>query len=176
MTATTAVRMGAGNTDPIASAFPLRFLCEACNHAGRLHCRKPGKTAPALCFTNSHIAHPLAVDGQSIPQRGIVLPMYTIAETDRFKKKAATLWTEEERLAFLVWLASHPLQGDVIPNGGGLRKVRWHMAGKGKRGGVRVIYYNLLADGLIIAADIYAKNERENIGAKDLHNLKEGKP
>ena len=97
--------------------------------------------------------------------------MYTIAETDRFKKKAATLWTEEERLAFLVWLASHPLQGDVIPNGGGLRKVRWHMAGKGKRGGVRVIYYNLLADGLIIAADIYAKNERENIGAKDLHNL-----
>ena len=50
------------------------------------------------------------------------------------------------------------------------------MAGKGKRGGVRVIYYNLLADGLIIAADIYAKNERENIGAKDLHNLKEGKP
>ena len=76
---------------PRPSAFPLRFLCEACNHAGRLHCRKPGKTAPALCFTNSHIAHPLAVDGQSIPQRGIVLPMYTIAETDRFKKKAATL-------------------------------------------------------------------------------------
>ena len=55
MAATT--RMGAGNTDPIASAFFLRFLCEP----GRLHCRKPGKTARtfALCFTNSHIAHPL---------------------------------------------------------------------------------------------------------------------
>ena len=61
MAATTAARATIGNTAPVTSAFFLRFLCEPCNHAGRLHCRKPGKTARtfALCFTNSHIAHPL---------------------------------------------------------------------------------------------------------------------
>lgn len=37
--------------------------------------------------------------------------------------------------------AQHPKAGDVIPRGGGLRKLRWRSGSKGKRGGIRVIYY-----------------------------------
>ena len=42
----------------------------------------------------------------------------------------------------------------------------------GKRGGVRVIYYNMLENGLILAFAIYAKNEKENISQAELKNLK----
>lgn len=50
--------------------------------------------------------------------------MYTIAETPTFVAEADKLWTEKERLEFLVWLAGDPEAGDVIPGSGGCRKVR----------------------------------------------------
>ena len=43
----------------------------------------------------------------------------------------------------------HPEAGDVIPASGGCRKVRWTRSGKGKRGGVRVIYFNRISEGTI---------------------------
>jgi len=51
--------------------------------------------------------------------------MYAIAETPTFLADADKLWTEEERLDFFVWLAGNPEAGDVIPDSGGCRKVRW---------------------------------------------------
>ena len=51
--------------------------------------------------------------------------------------------------------------GDVIPKSGGFRKVRWSRVGIGKRGGVRLIYFNVLDDGLIVMSYFYAKNEQE---------------
>jgi hypothetical protein len=50
----------------------------------------------------------------------------------------------DERLEFVGWIAANPLAGDVIPGSGGCRKVRWSRSGMGKRGGVRVIYFNRL--------------------------------
>ena len=47
--------------------------------------------------------------------------MYTIAETETFKNKAAKLLKEDERLFFFAQLSQNPYAGDVIPNGGGLR-------------------------------------------------------
>lgn len=101
--------------------------------------------------------------------------MYTIAETDEFKAQAEKIWKPEERLDFFTYLSAHPLDGDVIPNGGGLRKIRWQAKGRGKRGGVRVIYYNMLADGLIIAVAVYAKNEQTDLTPKQLKTLKDAK-
>jgi hypothetical protein len=51
------------------------------------------------------------------------------------------------RNAWSSWLATHPLAGDLIPGAEGARKVRRGLAGKGKRGGVRVIYFNRLSEG-----------------------------
>ena len=62
--------------------------------------------------------------------------------------------------------------GDVIPKSGGFRKVRWSRVGIGKRGGVRLIYFNVLDDGLIVMSYFYAKNEQENISASELQKLK----
>jgi hypothetical protein len=99
--------------------------------------------------------------------------MYTIIETPLFTDDARTIWSEEERGAFCTWLAAHPLAGDVIPSSGGCRKVRWTRAGTGKRGGVRVIYYNQLENGAIYLLVIYAKAVRGNIPAHVLKTIRE---
>jgi hypothetical protein len=99
--------------------------------------------------------------------------MYTVVETPTFAADAATLWSEDERTAFTVWIAANPLAGAVVPHSGGCRKVRWHRAGSGKRGGVRVIHFNRLERGEIWLLVIYAKAVRGNIPAHLLKAIKE---
>ena len=53
---------------------------------------------------------------------------------------------------------AHPDAGDVIPRSGGCRKLRWAIEGRGKRGGVRVIYFLRLNSGQIVLVTMYAKN------------------
>ena len=50
--------------------------------------------------------------------------MRTVIETPTFQKQAEKLWLEEERLAFIDWIAANPLAGDVIPGADGALKVR----------------------------------------------------
>ena len=57
----------------------------------------------------------------------------TVIETPTFQRQAAKLWSEDQRLDFIQWLATHPEAGDVIPGADGVRKVRWTLAGSGKR-------------------------------------------
>lgn len=99
--------------------------------------------------------------------------MLTVAETELFSRYSADYWTEEERGAFVAWIAKYPEAGVVIPGSGGCRKVRWSRTGMGKRGGVRVIYYNVLSDGLIWLLLIYGKGVRENVPAHLLKAIKE---
>jgi len=61
------------------------------------------------------------------------------------------------------YLADNPRVGDVIQDTGGLRKIRWSANGKGKRGGVRVIYYHLTADAQIRLLLIYKKVIQDNL-------------
>ena len=99
--------------------------------------------------------------------------MRTIIETQEFSKQADTLWTEEERLDLISWLAANPEAGTLIPGTGGARKLRWHASGKGKRGGARVIYFIPDGDTLwLIAA--YTKNRQENMSAKAIREVKDG--
>jgi len=48
----------------------------------------------------------------------------TVIETPTFQRQAEKLWSEDERLAFIDWIAANPLAGDVIPGADGARKVR----------------------------------------------------
>lgn len=89
--------------------------------------------------------------------------MYTCVETPTFAADADKLWSAEERLEFFAWLARSPDAGEVIPESGGCRKVRWSRAGTGKRGGVRVIYFTRLAAGEIWLLVMYAKAVRATI-------------
>jgi hypothetical protein len=99
--------------------------------------------------------------------------VYTIIETPLFTADAKTIWQEDERGEFCAWLALNPLAGNVIPSSGGCRKVRWTRQGTGKRGGVRVIYYNRLENGVIWLLVIYAKSVRGSIPAHILKAIKE---
>jgi hypothetical protein len=70
-------------------------------------------------------------------------------------------------------LAHAPDAGDVITGSGGVRKIRWSRKGTGKRGGVRVVYFNRLANGEIWRLLIYAKSARDNVPANVLKQLKQ---
>lgn len=98
--------------------------------------------------------------------------MYTIIEVPEFQEKADKIWSADERMAFISFLANNPLAGDVVPHSNGLRKIRWGRSGSGKRGGVRVIYYNVLEDGLIFLLTLYTKSEKENLSQREIHHLK----
>ena len=67
--------------------------------------------------------------------------MQTVAETPTFSRQADKLFSEDERRELIDYLAEHPLAGDEIPGTGGVRKMRFGVFGRGKRGGVRVIYF-----------------------------------
>ena len=98
--------------------------------------------------------------------------MFTIAETEIFTAIWPKYWTAEEFGDFCAWLALNPEAGDVIPRSGGCRKIRWAVEGRGKRGGVRVIYFNRLADGKVWLMTMYAKNVREGIDASILVKIR----
>lgn len=89
--------------------------------------------------------------------------MFTVIETPTFQKQVAKVWTEAERLEFIAWIAANPTAGDVIPGTDGARKVRWAVQGKGKRGGARVVYFNLSDDELVLLVAVYAKADKTNI-------------
>lgn len=89
--------------------------------------------------------------------------MQTIAETPTFTKRAEALLTVHEHDELLGYLAACPEAGEIIVGTGGVRKVRFAAKGKGKSGGVRVIYYFYDADMPLYALLIYGKNERADL-------------
>lgn len=94
-------------------------------------------------------------------------------ETRIFTQDLGALLTEEEYRAFQVFLAQNPLAGDVIQGTGGLRKVRWTSQEKGKRSGVRVIYYHLTLASQIRLILIYRKGIKDDLNAQEKKILKE---
>ena len=99
--------------------------------------------------------------------------MFTVIETPTFSRLVSDYWSENERQDFAVFIANAPESGDVVPGSGGVRKIRWSRKGSGKRGGVRVIYYNKLKNGEVWLLLIYAKSAKENIPAHILKAIKE---
>ena len=98
--------------------------------------------------------------------------LFTVVETPIFSRLWPDYWEEDERGEFVTWLAANPEAGDVIRGSGGCRKVRWARSGSGKRGGVRVIHFNRLDDGVIYLLLIYAKNVHDSIDAKTLSKIR----
>ncbi len=89
--------------------------------------------------------------------------MHSVAETSIFARRADRLLRETDRSALIDTLASTPMAGDLVPGLGGIRKLRFAPSGRGKSGGLRVVYYFASVDRPILALLIYAKNEQANI-------------
>ena len=92
-------------------------------------------------------------------------------ETTAFTKHVYEYLSDEEYSGLQSFLLQYPEVGKVVPSSGGVRKVRWAMSGKGKSGGVRVIYYFKRQDDEIWLLTIYSKNEVENIPAHILRQI-----
>ena len=99
--------------------------------------------------------------------------MYTFVETKLFSRLIDEYLSDDELAALQLYLAVNPEAGDIVKGSGGVRKVRWSGSGRGKRGGIRVIYYLRLRHGQIWLLTAYAKNVRDSISGSVLKKIKE---
>jgi hypothetical protein len=97
----------------------------------------------------------------------------TVVETPEFLSATRKLLSDEERTLLVDYLAQNPMTGDLVPGTGGVRKLRWGLAGRGKRGGARVVYFFHSADIPLFALTAYAKNERADLSQKDRNDFRQ---
>src|ERR1700722_6884364 len=95
-----------------------------------------------------------------------------IVETAAFTRQVVAALPDEAYRELQSALAARPDLGVLIPGGGGLRKVRWAVPGRGKRGGVRVIYYWAVRVDTILMLFLYPKNEQGDLSAQQLRTLR----
>jgi mRNA-degrading endonuclease RelE of RelBE toxin-antitoxin system len=95
-----------------------------------------------------------------------------IVETAVFTKRVRRLLDRESYRLLQLRLAADPEAGDVIPGTGGLRKIRWQGSGRGKRGGVRVIYYWARAHQVVLMLMVFGKNEQADLSPDQKATLK----
>lgn len=93
--------------------------------------------------------------------------MVTVAETGEFRRRANGLLTEGESETLIFYLSCHPEAGDLIRETGGLRKLRWGVGSKGKRGGARVIYYYHDENMPLYLLSVYAKGDKADLSSDD---------
>jgi len=96
-----------------------------------------------------------------------------VVELGRFAKQANKLWNKAERAEFIDFIARNPLAGDVVQGTGGMRKVRWTEArrGRGKRGGTRVMYYYLARDFTLYLLALYSKGDAADLTTRQRNEL-----
>lgn len=95
----------------------------------------------------------------------------TITELPEYIRHANELLSEAERKAVIDYLAAHPLNGDIMEGTGGIRKLRWASGGKGKSGGVRIIYYYHDPRIPLYLLTVFGKNEKSNVTKSERNEL-----
>lgn len=98
--------------------------------------------------------------------------MYSFIETKLFTRLVVEYLSDDEYRELQSTLIRNPEAGDIVAGSGGVRKLRWRAAGRGKRGGYRVIYFAKLGQGVIWMLTIYLKNVAENIPAHVLRQIR----
>jgi hypothetical protein len=92
---------------------------------------------------------------------------------DEFLAATRKLMDDEERVELVNYLAYHPTAGVVVPGTGGVRKLRWGLEGRGKRGGARVIYYFHDMEMPLFILEAFAKNDRANLTQSECNELRQ---
>lgn len=96
----------------------------------------------------------------------------TIVEMPEFVAATRKLMDDEERATLVDYLAHNPIVGDMIQGTGGVRKLRWTLEGRGKRGGARVIYFYHNTSMPLFLLTAYAKNRRTDLSQKDRNDFR----
>ena len=97
--------------------------------------------------------------------------MITVVETASFVTDAKDCMTDDERTEAINMIAANPECGNVVPGGGGIRKVRFAIGGKGKSGGVRIIYYFHNERVPVFLLAVFAKNDQANLTKAETNML-----
>lgn len=92
-------------------------------------------------------------------------------ESRLFSSLLPAYLSDDEYRQFQAFLMAHPDAGDVIRGSGGIRKARWAVKGRGKSGGIRVIYYWVMDMDHIYLLTLYGKSERANIDVTTLKRI-----
>jgi hypothetical protein len=98
-------------------------------------------------------------------------PLVTVVETPEFIRRTEKLLDEKEREALIGYLAANPTAGDLIPGTGGVRKLRWGLERRGKRGGARIIYFFHNTQLPLFLLTAFAKNERTDLSQADRNSF-----
>ncbi len=93
-------------------------------------------------------------------------------ETSVFTRHLEKLMSDDEYRLLQKELVTNPDKGDLIRHSGGLRKLRWAAVGRGKRGGLRIIYYWVVTEHQIYMLYIYPKSKQEDLTYTQLQTLK----
>jgi hypothetical protein len=97
--------------------------------------------------------------------------LVVFVETANFSRKMASLLADDEYSSVQLKLIKNPTAGTLIQEGGGLRKLRWRAQGKGKSGGVRLIYYFYTPADKIYMLYVFSKSEQEDLSKPQLKAL-----
>jgi len=93
-------------------------------------------------------------------------------ETPIFSRRIADYLDDDEYVRLQLFLSRYPHTGKIIQGSGGMRKLRWAGSGRGKSGGLRVIYFWWVSKDRISMLMIYPKSERDDLAAEQLKQLK----
>jgi hypothetical protein len=105
----------------------------------------------------------------------IVAPeVLRFVETPIFTEDIVQILADSEYAELQAALILQPDLGELMPGTGGLRKMRWASPsqGRGKRGGIRIIYYWYVSDSLIYLLMAYPKSKREDLSAQQKQMLR----
>jgi hypothetical protein len=98
--------------------------------------------------------------------------LVTVVETAAYLARSEKLLDVSEREALKLAIAADPLAGDLIRGSGGVRKLRFGLGGRGKRGGVRVIYFFHNDRMPAFLLTVFAKNERSDLSQAEIAALR----
>lgn len=96
---------------------------------------------------------------------------FKFVESNIFTALVAGILEDDEHLQLQSYLIKHPAGGVLIPGGHGLRKLRWKTTGKGKRGGIRLIYYLYSSANTIFMVYLFRKSEKSDLTPSQLRLL-----
>ena len=94
-------------------------------------------------------------------------------ETSTFTRDIEALLPDDEFAELQAELAATPTVGKLIPGGGGMRKIRWLLPGRGKSGGARVIYYWAVSANQILLLRAYAKSAKVDLTQREISQLRQ---
>lgn len=97
--------------------------------------------------------------------------MQTVVELPEFQRNSSRLLSAAENFSVISYLAAHPAAGEIMRGTGGIRKLRWSAHGKGKSGGVRVIYYFHNESLPLFLLTVFGKGEKANLTKAERNDL-----